>query len=143
MKEVHAVTEYIQKLLLLEEKGKKVTEDDIGVVVPYKLQCKIIRRVCNRMNLKDITIGTPEAFQGQEKPIMIVTTVRSGGNLGFLNDPRVCNLCYVLDSITLIPEPNHFKMFFFRLISENKCYFNKSKVFIDYCRRSAYSKPKS
>lgn len=102
MNEAHAVIEYIKKLLLLEEKGRKVTEADIGVVVPYKLQSKIIKRICNGINLNEITIGTPEAFQGQEKPIMIATTVRSDGNLGFLNDPRVCfyyfDIYFSLDS---------------------------------------------
>lgn len=89
MEEVHAVIDYIKELLLLEEKGRKVTQADIGVVVPYKLQSKIIKRICNRLKFDEITIGTPEAFQGQEKPIMIVTTVRTGGLVGFLDDPRV------------------------------------------------------
>lgn len=101
MDEAHAVTEYIQKLLLLEEKGRKVTQADIGVIVPYKLQTKIIKRICDRLNLNEIVIGTPEAFQGQEKPIMIVTTVRSDGYLGFLNDPRVCLLLFVMFLLTL------------------------------------------
>lgn len=89
MKEVHAVIDYIKELLSLELKGRKVTQADIGVVVPYKLQSKIIKRICCRINLNDITIGTAEVFQGQEKPVMIVTTVRTDGQLGFLNDARV------------------------------------------------------
>lgn len=93
MNEARAVTEYIQKLLLLEVKGRKVTEADIGVIVPYKLQSKVIKRILNGLNLNAITVGTPEAFQGQEKSIIIVTTVRTNGYLGFLNDPRVCLLC--------------------------------------------------
>lgn len=96
MDEVHAVIEYIQKLLLLEEKERKVIQTDIGVIVPYKLQSRIIKRICNSMKLDDITVGTPEAFQGQEKPIMIATTVRSDGVLGFLGDPRVCLLSCVI-----------------------------------------------
>lgn len=89
MKEVHAVIDYIKELLSLELKGRKVTQADIGVVVPYKLQSKIIKRICCRINLNDITIGTAEVFQGQEKSVMIVTTVRTDGQLGFLNDARV------------------------------------------------------
>lgn len=99
MDEVHAVIEYINKLLMLQEKGRKVTQTDIGVVVPYKLQSKIIRRVCDKMGYDGITIGTSETFQGQEKPIMIVSTVRSDGNLGFLNDPRVSLLCHDMISV--------------------------------------------
>lgn len=89
MEEVHAVLEYIKQLLSLVVKGLKVTEADIGVVVPYKLQSKIIKRICNRIGFNDITIGTAELFQGQERAIMIVTTVRTDGNLGFLSDVRV------------------------------------------------------
>lgn len=89
MKEVHAVIDYIKELLSLELKGRKVTQADIGVVVPYKLQSKIIKRICCRINLNDITIGTAEVFHSQEKSVMIVTTVRTDGQLGFLNDARV------------------------------------------------------
>lgn len=67
----------------------KVTQSDIGVVTPYKLQCKVIARECRKNGFENITIGTAEVFQGQEKPIMIVSTVRTGGKLGFVKDPRV------------------------------------------------------
>lgn len=89
MEEAHAVVDYIKKLLLLDVKGRQVTQADIGVVVPYKLQCKILKRICRGIKLSDITIGTAEIFQGQERPIMIVSTVRTDGNLGFLSDIRV------------------------------------------------------
>lgn len=86
------VIEYIKKLLKNDGKIKKsVTQSHIGVVTPYKLQCKKITRACHQNNFNDITIGTAEVFQGQEKPIMIVSTVRTGGLLGFVNDPRVRN----------------------------------------------------
>lgn len=96
MNEARAVIDYIKELLLLHEKGRKVTQKDIGVVVPYKLQSKVIKRLCKAMNFNDINIGTPKAFQGQEKPIMLVTTVRTDGNLGFLSDPRVSSFACVI-----------------------------------------------
>lgn len=89
MKEVEAVMDYIKELLEIEVKGRKVIQEDIGVVVPYKLQSKIIKRLCTRLEYDRITIGTAEVFQGQEKPVMIVTTVRTDGKLGFLSDIRV------------------------------------------------------
>lgn len=103
MDEVHAVMDYVKELLTMEEKGRKVTQADIGVVVPYKLQSKIIKRVCNQLNFDEITVGTPEAFQGQEKSILIVTTVRTDGNLGFLDESQVS----MFKSVKIYPIINH------------------------------------
>lgn len=89
-KEVEIVIDYIKKLLANDGTSKKaIAQSDIGVVTPYKLQCKFIARACRRNNFNNITVGTAEVFQGQERPVMIVSTVRTGGTLGFLKDPRV------------------------------------------------------
>lgn len=51
----------------------------------------MISQVCRGRKWNDITVGTAETFQGKEKPVMIVSTVRAGGKyLGFVNDPQVC-----------------------------------------------------
>lgn len=55
----------------------RLKQSDIGVVSPYKLQCKNISNACEIKNFKEITIGTTEVFQGQEKKVMIVSTVVS------------------------------------------------------------------
>lgn len=89
-REVDVVIDYIKKLLANDGISKRhITQSDIGVVTPYKLQCKVIARACRKNNFNDITIGTAEVFQGQERPVMIVSTVRTGGMLGFVKDPRV------------------------------------------------------
>lgn len=77
--------------MLLNQENHDITQSDIGIVSPYKLQCKMIRRNCDRRNYKDITIGTAEVFQGQERKVMIVSTVRSGKKtLGdFLSNAQV------------------------------------------------------
>lgn len=69
--------------------SNKTKQSDIGVVSPYKLQCKTIARMCQREGINDITVGTAEIFQGKEKPVIILSTVRSAGELGFVSDPRV------------------------------------------------------
>lgn len=90
MKEVDVVIDYIKKLLVPGAiSGKPITQSDIGVVTPYKLQCKIISRECRKNDLNDVTIGTAEVFQGQERLVMIVSTVRTDGQLGFVKNPRV------------------------------------------------------
>lgn len=51
----------------------------------------MITQFCRGRKWNDITVGTAETFQGKEKPVMIVSTVRAGGKyLGFVNDPQVC-----------------------------------------------------
>lgn len=81
--------DYIKKILK-EGSGKRtIRETDIGVVTPYKSQCQYIINCCEAAGLLELKIGTAEVFQGQEKPIIIVSTVRSGNGLGFVSDPKV------------------------------------------------------
>lgn len=95
-KEVNAVIECINKLLstkyLPNNLPKRLTQNDIGVVTPYKMQRRKISQACRDLKFDEITVGTAEVFQGQEKPVMIISTVRSGGDrrLQFVNNDRVC-----------------------------------------------------
>lgn len=69
--------DYIIKLLTPGNKLSKhpINQIDIGVVAPYKLQCKILAKMRRQNNFNDITVGTAEVFQGQERSIMIISTV--------------------------------------------------------------------
>lgn len=89
--EVFAVIEFIQKLMSTSYSHfMKISQSDIGVVTPYKMQRRKIAQACLRSGYGEITVGTAEAFQGQEKAVIIVSTVRSGGTrLGFVNNARV------------------------------------------------------
>lgn len=79
--------------VLLQNQTPSVNQSEIGIVTPYKTQCKKITQICRKNKWNDILIGTSEVFQGKEKPVMIVSTVRAGGKyLGFVNDPRVSTL---------------------------------------------------
>lgn len=66
--------------------NRRITQDNIGIVTPYRGQCRALSRTLFRF--KDILIGTAEAFQGSEKPVIIISTVRVG-KLGFVKDARV------------------------------------------------------
>ncbi|GAB0097443.1 hypothetical protein DMENIID0001_130800 [Sergentomyia squamirostris] len=92
--EVTEVIAYIERLLGVGKIGDKViTQKCIGVISPYKKQCQKIERECSNRKWKDIAIGSVDLFQGQEKPIIIFSTVRSNTEtVGFLNNPKRLNV---------------------------------------------------
>ena len=65
-----------------------LTEDDIGIISPYADQVKIIQ------DKTPVEVKTVDGFQGREKEIIIISTVRSNedGNIGFLRDLRRLNV---------------------------------------------------
>lgn len=80
-------------------KDHTITPKDIGIITPFKQQQLDISRYLAAMNLKDITVGTVEVFQGQERNVIILSTVRSKifthdgrEHVGFLSNPKVCLL---------------------------------------------------
>lgn len=78
-------------LQLLLKNNEYLKQSDIGIVSPYRLQCEMIRMTCKSHKLNEITVGTAETFQGQERKIIIASTVCSGnGSLSsFVSDPQV------------------------------------------------------
>lgn len=92
--EVHKVSEYVENLMNvgLSANGK-VKQEQIGIVTPYIAQVKMIR--AHFKKYPNIDIGTTEFFQGREKPIMIISAVRTTNlneNIDFLDNPKVRNL---------------------------------------------------
>lgn len=91
-KEIDEVVDYVKKLLKHNNSRglRKIKQSDIGVVTPYKKQCWKLNCRFHFLGYNDITVGTSEVFQGKEKPVMIVTTVRADGqSLGFVKEKRV------------------------------------------------------
>ncbi|EIW74341.1 P-loop containing nucleoside triphosphate hydrolase protein [Coniophora puteana RWD-64-598 SS2] len=66
----------------------KLDSEDIGIITPYLDQQHVMKDLCGRKGLK---IGTVESFQGQERRVIIVSTVRSR-NLGFVSEPQRINV---------------------------------------------------
>lgn len=88
--EAEAVVGYIAKLLKVTlNNGHVLTQQDIGVVTPYSKQVELIRKKCSEKDFGDVSIGTSEVFQGKEKPVMVVSTVKTDGTIGFVDNPRV------------------------------------------------------
>jgi helicase MOV-10 len=82
-------------------KTKKITNEDIGIITPYRKQMERIKQRLYALKITGITVGTTELFQGQERKIIILSTVRSTREnlvhddkfkLGFLNNPKRLNV---------------------------------------------------
>ncbi|KAI4368363.1 hypothetical protein MLD38_016929 [Melastoma candidum] len=95
--EVSKVIEVIRRLLEAED----ISQKDIGVITPYRQQVLKLRNMLESLDLVDIKIGSVEQFQGQERQVIIVSTVRSTVRhndfdkvhcLGFLTNPKRFNV---------------------------------------------------
>lgn len=91
--EIKLVIHYIQKILNRSWNGNEVSHSNIGIISPYKAQCEKIQEKLRDNAWDKITVGTAETFQGQEREIIIISTVRTGvekeKDLGFITDIRV------------------------------------------------------
>ena len=65
-----------------------VSEDQVGIISPYADQVKLIQQKT------PVEVKTVDGFQGREKEVIIISTVRSNdnGNIGFLSDLRRLNV---------------------------------------------------
>lgn len=75
--------------------------DDIGIISPYFEQCKTIRSLLQPSAVILPKIGTVEEFQGQERQIILLSTVRTlrhqlifdeRYSLGFIRSPNRMNV---------------------------------------------------
>lgn len=87
---------YTKKLLSAKFGTRKIQENDIGIVTPFRQHKLMIERRLSERTINNVTVGTVETFQGQEKEIIIFTTVRSETfehegvkHIGFLSNPKV------------------------------------------------------
>ncbi|ORY29239.1 P-loop containing nucleoside triphosphate hydrolase protein [Rhizoclosmatium globosum] len=78
-----------------------LTMDEIGIITPYRKQIDKIRARLQKEGWSRIRVGTVEEFQGDEKKVIILSTVRSSAqwiekdqkfNIGFLRNPKRFNV---------------------------------------------------
>ncbi len=94
-KEVHAVVRFVKQL------KAHLALSEIGVVTPYRLQAEKIKEALGAKTVKQLEVDVTERFQGQERQVMIVSTVRSGlagqqrgskSKFDFLGSPKRFNV---------------------------------------------------
>lgn len=95
--EASKVGEVIEKLM----KSGKLSQEDIGIITPYRQQVLKLRKALEILEMFDIKVGSVEQFQGQERQVIVVSTVRSTVRhnefdrvhcLGFLSNPKRFNV---------------------------------------------------
>jgi hypothetical protein len=69
----------------------------IGVITFYAEQVERIIRYCKEMmrgqqSWQKVLVDTVDGFQGGERDIILISTVRTGNSVGFLNDSRRINV---------------------------------------------------
>ncbi|KAJ7959043.1 p-loop containing nucleoside triphosphate hydrolase superfamily protein [Quillaja saponaria] len=85
--------EHLQKT----SKSLGVGKISVGIITPYKLQLKCLQRefedVLKSEEGKDLYINTVDAFQGQERDVIIMSCVRASSHgVGFVADIRRMNV---------------------------------------------------
>lgn len=118
--EIRVVISYVAALL--EGKsglGVRIKCEDIGIVSPYRKQVLKIRALLAKRGIEGVTVGSTEEFQGQERLVMIITTVRSDSNLlkndfrhrlGFLKNHKRFNVAVTRAKALLIMVGNPYTL---------------------------------
>ncbi|THH30849.1 hypothetical protein EUX98_g3344 [Antrodiella citrinella] len=106
--EVTLVKKYVQ--LLKEDRKVRITDNDIGVISPYNAHCRKVRQTLKAV-ADGVKVGSVEEFQGQERRVIIISTVRSSREfieydlrhtLGFVANPRRFNVAVTRAQALLI-----------------------------------------
>lgn len=124
--EIRIVLGYV--VSLLDGKNglhRRVNECDIGIVSPYRKQVLKLRSLLDKRGHTDVFVGSTEEFQGQERLVMFVTTVRSNRNLvgcdvqhnlGFLRNPKRFNVALTRAKALMVIVGNPYTL------SEDACW---------------------
>ncbi|NXX57126.1 SDE3 helicase, partial [Scopus umbretta] len=123
--EIEVLVHYLKKLLQSRGKGScpSVSPKEVGIISPYRKQVEKIRKAITALDpvlrtLPDISllkVGSVEEFQGQERRIILISTVRSCSEylqldetfkLGFLKNPKRLNVAITRAKALLIVVGN-------------------------------------
>ena len=116
--EVQQVLVYVN-LLLTDTKKSKCKPEEVGIVAPYRRQVQKIRRLLDKHGHFDVKVGSVEEFQGSERPVIIISTVRSSvehisfdhkHKIGFLSNPKRFNVAITRAQALLIVIGNPYTL---------------------------------
>lgn len=110
-KEVSQVIFYVREIIKNGINGQGIPLTEVGVISPYRRQCQELRQNFKRFGWKDIEVGSVEQFQGQEKKVIILSTVRSfTKSIGFLDNPKRLNVSITRAKALLIIVGNPYTL---------------------------------
>ncbi|XP_073906849.1 helicase MOV-10 isoform X3 [Castor canadensis] len=143
--EAATVTSYLKLLLApSSKKGKaRLSPRSVGVISPYRKQVEKIRHCITKLDrelrglddIKDLKVGSVEEFQGQERSVVLISTVRSSQgfvqldldfNLGFLKNPKRFNVAVTRAKALLIVVGNPL------LLGQDPDW----KTFLEFCKEN-------
>lgn len=92
--EIDQIVFYVQDILQNGVNKIVVKQSQIGIISPYARQViEIKRKVFGEFKWSDIEVGSTEQYQGREKDIIILSTVRSNcKHVGFLANEKRLNV---------------------------------------------------
>lgn len=103
---IHTLRDYIDTMSTKHIQDELV---DFGIITPYRSQVRMLRRLIKMQHFfrhlrKQISIGTVDGFQGQERDVIIISMVRDNnmGQIGFLRDLRRMNVAMTRARMKLI-----------------------------------------
>ncbi|NXG43608.1 M10L1 helicase, partial [Psilopogon haemacephalus] len=123
--EIEVLVHYLKKLL--QSGGRKgipsISPKEIGIISPYRKQVEKIRKAITSLDpflqavpdIKLLKVGSVEQFQGQERRVILISTVRSCNEylmfdetfkLGFLKNPKRLNVAITRAKALLIVVGN-------------------------------------
>ncbi|CAB3362989.1 Hypothetical predicted protein [Cloeon dipterum] len=89
--EARLVFEYVKKLM-----RRNVKSWNIGIITFYAKQTAKVKELLRSDSISDLKVGSVEEFQGQERDVMLLSTVRSSAmveeGLGFISSPNRINV---------------------------------------------------
>ncbi|TRZ12568.1 hypothetical protein HGM15179_014547 [Zosterops borbonicus] len=123
--EIEVLVHYLKKLLQSRGKGgcPNVSPKEIGIISPYRKQVEKIRKAITSLepdlrklpDISQLKVGSVEEFQGQERNVILISTVRSCSTylqfdqtfrLGFLKNPKRLNVAITRAKALLIVVGN-------------------------------------